>query len=318
MPQYAILRFAKHKGGSCRALEVHHERQKDKYASNPDIDTEKSKYNFHVVTPTKYYRHEVDERIQAAGCRTRKDSTRFVDTLITASPEFFKGRKQEEIKAFFETAVDFISQKIGKDNIFSAVVHMDEKTPHLHLCFTPITKDGRLSAKDILGNRAQLSKWQDEFHAHMVKQFPGLARGESAFETGRKHIPTWLFKQSVSLSRQGKAIENELSNINPINAGKKKEAVLQMLLKWFPKMENFEGQLRKYQKSIDYLTKENADLAVKAKAGSENKVKTQLEIGKLQSEVTQLRRFVSVIPDDMRREIQALQKHNKNDRGYGR
>ena len=138
MPQYAILRFEKQKGGSCRALEAHHERQKEKYASNLNIDIEKSKYNFHIIQPTKYYRLEVDERIKAAGCRTRKDSTMFVDTLITASPDFFKGKKQSEIKEFFRTAVDFIADKIGKDNIFSAVVHMDEKTPHLHLCFTPI------------------------------------------------------------------------------------------------------------------------------------------------------------------------------------
>jgi hypothetical protein len=86
-----------------------------------------------------------------------------VDTLITASPEFFKGKKREEVKAFFERTTDFLAKKLGRDNIFSAVVHMDEKTPHLHLCFTPLTKDGRLSAKDILGNRASLVKWQDEF-----------------------------------------------------------------------------------------------------------------------------------------------------------
>lgn len=313
MPQYAILRFEKHKGGSCRALEAHHERQKEKYASNPNIAIEKSKYNFHIIQPTKYYRLEVDERIKAAGCRTRKDSTKFVDTLITASPDFFKGKKQDEIKEFFRTAIDFISDKIGKDNIFSAVVHMDEKTPHLHLCFTPITEDGRLSAKDILGNRAQLSKWQDEFHAHMVKKYPDLARGESAFDTGRKHIPTWLFKQCMSLSRQAALIDNELAGINPLNASKKRDNVLKMLKKWFPKMEKFEGKLRKYQKSIDLLEKENALLAKKTKTGNENKIKTQLEIGKLQSEVMELRRFMDSIPDDLRKKIQTMQKQQGRD-----
>ena len=69
--------------------------------------------------------------------------------VITASPEFFEGRKTAEVKAFFTEAVSFMEKKLGKGNIFSAVVHMDEKTPHLHLCFTPITQDGRLSAKDL-------------------------------------------------------------------------------------------------------------------------------------------------------------------------
>lgn len=199
--QHAILRFAKHKAGPAGALEAHHERTKEKYASNPDIDMSKSKYNFHIVQPTQKYRKEINSRIKAAGCKTRKDSTMFVDTIITASPEFFKGRDRKEIQTYFTEAVAFMEEKIGRGNIFSAVVHMDEKTPHLQLCFTPITEDGRLSAKEILGNRAQLSKWQDEFHAHMKKQFPILKRGESALITRRKHIPTWLFKQSITLTQ---------------------------------------------------------------------------------------------------------------------
>ena len=94
--QHAILRFAKHKAGPAGALEAHHERTKEQYASNPDIDTSRSKDNFHIIQPTQKYRKEIDTRIKAAGCRTRKDSTMFVDTLITASPEFFTGRSKKE------------------------------------------------------------------------------------------------------------------------------------------------------------------------------------------------------------------------------
>ena len=55
MAQHAILRFEKHKGNPARPLEAHHERQKEQYASNPDIDTAKSKYNFHIVKPEGRY-----------------------------------------------------------------------------------------------------------------------------------------------------------------------------------------------------------------------------------------------------------------------
>ena len=57
MAQHAILRFEKHKGNPARPLEAHHERQKEQYASNPDIDTAKSKYNFHIVKPEGRYEH---------------------------------------------------------------------------------------------------------------------------------------------------------------------------------------------------------------------------------------------------------------------
>ena len=51
MAQHAILRFEKHKGHPAGPLEAHHERKKEQYASNPDIDTSRSKYNFHIVKP---------------------------------------------------------------------------------------------------------------------------------------------------------------------------------------------------------------------------------------------------------------------------
>ena len=49
--QYAILRFAKYKGPEIGHIESHNERTKEKYASNPDVDTSRSHLNFHLVTP---------------------------------------------------------------------------------------------------------------------------------------------------------------------------------------------------------------------------------------------------------------------------
>ena len=156
-PQYAILRFAKYKGPEIGRIEAHNERTKEKYASNPDIDTGRSHLNFHLVEPERKYRAEAEQQIAEAGCRTRKDSVRVVDALVTASPEFFQGKEKSEIRAFFEEALRFIEKRQSKDTIISAVVHMDEKTPHMHLSFVPLTADKRLSAKDIVGNKKKLT-----------------------------------------------------------------------------------------------------------------------------------------------------------------
>ena len=295
-------------------MEAHHERKKEKYASNPDIDTERSKYNFHIIQPEKSYKQESDGRIEAAGCKTRKDNVRFVDTLITANPDFFKGKKREEIKVFFQTAVDFLSKKIGKDNIFSAVVHVDEKTPHMHLCFTPITEDGRLTAKEIIGNRTDLTKWQDDFFAHMVKKFPDIERGESASETGMRHIPTRVFKQAVNLTKQAAQIQTTLDGINPLNAGKKKDEALALLQKFFPNMERFESQVRKYSREIDYLEKENATLAKKAASNEKDSIGRQMETAKLQANYHNLRQFVDSLPDEIKRQIRTPQKSQQQER----
>ena len=150
MAQHAILRFEKHKGNPARPLEAHHERQKEQYASNPDIDTSRSKYNFHIVKPEGRYYHFIQSRIEQAGCRTRKDSTRFVDTLVTASPEFFKGKSPKEIQAFFQRAGGFPHWpgRTGKYRVGGGT-HGRENAPPAFWTFVPLTKDNRLCAKEI-------------------------------------------------------------------------------------------------------------------------------------------------------------------------
>ncbi len=99
--QYAILRFAKYKGPEIGHIEAHNERTKEKYASNPDVDTSRSHLNFHLVTPQRKYRAEAEKQIAEAGCRTRSDSVRVVEALVTASPEFFKGKKKRRGQSLF-------------------------------------------------------------------------------------------------------------------------------------------------------------------------------------------------------------------------
>ena len=143
----------------------------------------------------------------------------------------------------------------------------------------------------------------------MKKQIPILKRGESALVTKRKHIPTWLFKQSVSLIKQKQAIEKTISDITMMNAGKNREEALAMLDKFFPRLEAHLGQVKKNQATIDYLTQENDGLKEKVK--DENSVKRQLEAAKLKQENEQLRQFISKIPPEMRREIQQRQTPQK-------
>ena len=110
MAQYAILRFAKYKGPEISGIEAHNERTKEKYASNPDIDPTRTHLNFHLIKPERRYRAECEKQIAEAGCRTRSDSVRVVEALITATPEFFKGKKRAEIREFFNEALEFIRQ----------------------------------------------------------------------------------------------------------------------------------------------------------------------------------------------------------------
>ena len=303
--QYAILRFAKYKGPEIGHIESHNERTKEKYASNPDIDTARSHLNFHLVTPERKYRAESEKQIAKAGCRTRSDSVRVVEALVTASPEFFNGKKRSEVRAYFTEALEFIKQNQNPDTIISAVVHMDEKTPHMHLCFVPLTEDKRLSAKEIVGNKKKLTWWQDEFWKHMVKKYPDLERGESASETGRTHIPPRIFKEAVHLTRMKEQIMAILNNSNPFNKKAKAEELEALLEKYIPGVEVMRTKLKKYDKTYKELTEENAELEKKLSSASRESIQKKLETQRKLSELDELRRTVEVLPPEI---LQAAKK----------
>ena len=246
---YTILRFAKQKGGAARSIDAHHERTKEEYASNPDIDKSRIAQNYHLVTPRWSYEQEIKHRIQMAGCRVRRDSVKFVDTLVTVSPEFAEAHEVEMLE-YFKRAFNFLKERVGEENIISAVVHMDERTPHLRLCFVPLTKDKRLSAKEILGNKKTMIRWQDDFYACMAERWPELERGTPAVETKRKHLTPQWYKKVTAMDAKLEKLETALNGINVLNAGKKREEAVALLAQLLPEVESFQAEIQRMQQAV--------------------------------------------------------------------
>lgn len=315
---YAILRFEKQTGGAAGRLEAHHEREKKTYASNSDVDQSRSKDNYHLIRPKSRYSMEINRRIQAAGCKTRKNSITFVDTFIGGTPEFLAKMQPAEQKEYFTRALEFMKKEVGEQNIISAIVHMDEKTPHMHLCFTPITEDKRLSAKDIIGNKSKLVEWQDKFHEFMMQRWPELERGEPASESKREHIPVQLFKQAKSLDKQLAGIEAMLSDVNVFNVAKKREEVLSQLAKWMPKVHSFERQ-------IDGLYMTNSDLVIgnnflksDIKQEKEENMRLFGEVSNLRNQLSKQKKLLEMLPDDVLKQLKEMSMGKKPERRQGR
>ena len=314
-PQYAILRFAKYKGSEIGRIEAHNERTKETYASNPDVDTSRSKFNFHLVKPERAYRAESERQIAAAGVKPRSDSVRVVEAPFTASPEFFQGKKLDEIRAFFQEAMDFLTIYQAKETIISAVVHMDEKTPHMHLSFVPLTQDGRLCAKEIVGNKKKLTWWQDEFWKHMVKKYPELERGQSASKTDRDHIPPRIFKEMTRLDKQRQKLEELLAGVTTFNAKSRLEAIQALLEKYVPNVERMQTQLKRYSGAFTDTAAENkrlkaelaalktdkAELEKQLKAATTESIQKRLKTGKLQEDYEKASSILSRIPPEVLR-----------------
>ena len=305
-PQYAIMRFAKYKGPEITNIEAHNERRKERYASNPDIELSRSKQNFHLIEPPRRYRAEAERQISAAGCRTRKDSVRLVEILFTATPEFFKGKKLPEFRQYFEETLRFFEQYQSRETIISAVVHMDEKTPHMHLSFVPLTPGGRLSAKEIVGNKKKLTWWQDKFWEHMVQKYPDLERGESASQTGRDHIPPRIFKEMTHLTQQRQKLDQLLTGIGPLNGKKRAAEISELLDGYIPAVEKMRTQLKKYSTAFTSTRAENEKLKRKNKKLSESleeatheSILKKLEDAKLQREYEEALAVLERIPPEI-------------------
>ena len=301
---YAILRFAKHKGGASKALSAHHERTKDSYASNPDIDLSRTAQNFHLVTPRWSYEQEIKHRIQTAGCRVRKDSVKFVDTLVTVSPEFAKAH-EAEMPEYFRRAFDFLKERVGEENIISAVVHMDEKTPHMHLCFVPLTRDKRLSAKEILGNKKSMIRWQDDFYACMAERWPELERGTPAVETKRRHLTPQWYKKVTAMDAKLEQLETTLNNINVFNAGKKREEAVALLAQLLPEVESFQAETQRLRDTIAHERRNasfqreiNADLRNELKAERNHSFDQSIKLSELERRCKRAERLLSKIPQE--------------------
>lgn len=305
---YAILRFEKRKGGPASALEKHHERKKQGYASNPDIDSSRSHLNYHLVEPRLKYYGEIQTRIEKAQrenpkCKVRKDSVKFIDTIVTASPEFLAAIKPEEVRRYFERALKFLQQEVGAENVFSAVVHMDEHNPHMHLCFVPLTEDNRLSAKEIMGGRDKLVQWQDKFHDFMAEEFPQLERGQSAAVTKRKHVPTWLYKQAHQLTDEMKQIRKEIKNIGTLNAGKQREKILKLLMDWYPQVNAFEAKLRPYDAQLKIMEQNETVLRQNEQRAQWLQQQERQEKETLLYELREYQDFIESIPESVLDEL---------------
>ena len=172
-------------------VENENERDENYQADNPQIDPTRTKNNYHIIKRQRSYTQFINDRIAALDLPTkvRKDAVLMCSFVVGSDREFFGNLSEEEQQQFFVDCTRFFAERYGENNIISAIVHMDETTPHLHLNLVPIA-DGRLSAKTLFG-RKELQSLQTDFHAAVGKKW-SLQRGREGSQA--KHLSTAEFK----------------------------------------------------------------------------------------------------------------------------
>ena len=215
---YSILRVARVKGSSnSKGIQKHNQRENINY-NNKDINHENTYKNYDLINENKIdYSSKIEDTIHAnySGKRAiRKDAIKHVDGLITSDNEFFNKLSEEETNQFFRDSLDFLEQEYGKENMLYATVHLDEKVPHMHFGFVPLTDDGRLSAKEKLGNKKAMTELQDRFNQYVNAKGYELQRGTAKEVSERQHQDIDKFKKETEYHKQELAtVQKDLTKL---------------------------------------------------------------------------------------------------------
>lgn len=209
---YGIVRVQKFSSGSVKGIEIHDRREKEGIShTNKDIDWSKTDFNYDLCEKqNKSFTKASKERISKLNLKkaVRKDAVVMAQVLVTSDHEFFETLPYSEVRNFFENSYAFLSERYGKENVISATVHMDERTPHMHFNFVPVTQDGRLSAKSVL-NRQSLIEQQTAFYQQVGQRY-GLQRGQQGGK--KRHLDVAEYKVTT-LHKEAQNVAQDVSRL---------------------------------------------------------------------------------------------------------
>ena len=213
---FLVLHMDKFKKEAVRGIQSHNTRERQSH-SNPDIMYERSaaNYELHEGAPQDYsgaILNRIDDLLLVKA--VRKDAVHMCGLIVSSDSAFFEKLSPEDTRRFFEESKSFLTEFVGAENVISAMVHMDEKTPHMHFLHVPVTPDGRLNANKIY-TRDSLKKLQTELPAYLQSRGFDVQRGvEQEPGAAKKHLNTREFKQQQnaldSLQQEAQAVSDEL------------------------------------------------------------------------------------------------------------
>ena len=231
----------------------------------------------------------IQHRIDTAGLRRKvgKNQTKAIRIILTGTHgQMMKIANGGRLDSWIDANLKWLRENFGDDNLVSCVLHMDEKTPHLHATVVPIvtgerirrkregekkyeTKSGpRLSADDVM-RRTKLHEYQNSYAAAM-KPF-GLQRGIVG-STAKHQANSDYYRQQVI--RYEEDIAKLQADVEKAQEGRN------TILSWFGK-----GDLAKAKKELSDKDEEIAGLNKRLKELLAEKARLQelhkSEIGKL-------------------------------------
>lgn len=180
--------------------------------------------------------------------------------------------RQPEIERWAKDIYGFVCREFGEENVASFIVHLDETGPHAHCVFVPMTADGRLCSKEVLGgkNKFEAKQHMRDLHTRLaeVNRKYGLDRGDDIHETGARHRSTAEYNRD--LHRENARLETLIDD--------NREQLRQL-----------EDVIRKSERRVKGLTTMIANLERQEAELNDEKARLESDIEKGAGDVSELR-----------------------------
>lgn len=257
---FAILRHAKISNATKGGAIAHNHR----HVEGEQVNIEPALKHLNQYFFGEGAKGRIDEKLPG---KMRKDAVISVEILLTASPEWFDGLEKDRAKlAKNPVFLDWVkrSKKWAETefgvNLVDLTLHMDESTPHLHALTVPLTKDGRLCAKEITA-RTEMQRRQTGY-AKAMEKF-GLKRGDPAIETKRRHIG---LKEAPGAGGQASQLASQLaaSQAELVKVQKRFDNLQKLSMGDMAAISELKKKVETMATKITQLTEEKAELAAQA------------------------------------------------------
>lgn len=238
---FAVLRAAKRGAGGLGAATTHNLDRLDL----PNIDPELTHLN-RCLQGSRDILEAVQNRLNATGITPRKNACLAVEFVVSASPEFYQFKKDDNkkqlglktllgnsqpLRDYEQATIDWFNQRYGRENVVAVNRHLDEKTPHLHIFVVPmVTKEVSLtrqrkdrplkkrrterklilSATQVMGGPKDMAAMQTDFAVSVAHL--GLSRGIAG--TGAKHTTTKQYSALTAAATTGENVEMVQKTLN--------------------------------------------------------------------------------------------------------
>ena len=156
-------------------------KSKDNINLRPDLEGSYQERFENIVNSDRYKGRRKKDGTPVIAENGKNAATKMIQVTVNI------GRADENGKRLDDLSDDEITELLKNDvypmmkdwfggdaNVIGAAIHRDESKPHLHLDIVPITEDGKLSAKKMLGNENNMRFHQREWLEKMQERRPDL------------------------------------------------------------------------------------------------------------------------------------------------